>query len=265
MSWTLCPSLFTCGRRSAIRATLRYANEEAKRQALPDDEQWRQTVLSACLAQEPSKLELDYEDAWWRAWITPLGEGSILVAYWDYTAQKQHERSLKASERLNREILSGLQEGVVVVDTDARVVRGQRGGGGALRRAGGRADGPPAERDPARPARRARAPAHRRAAAADARAGGRGGLRRGRALRAPRRLAAVGRGPRQPAAPRRRRALRRGRRLRRRHAARRAGPPHALRGRHRRADRAGQPARAGAHAGGRADPCAPRARARSRC
>ncbi len=39
-------------------ATLRYANEEAKRQALPDDDQWRQTVLSACLAQEPSKLEL---------------------------------------------------------------------------------------------------------------------------------------------------------------------------------------------------------------
>src|SRR5688572_8342168 len=103
-------------------ASLRYANEEAKRQALPDDDQWRQTVLSACVAQEPSKLELEYEDAWWRAWITPLGEGSILVAYWEFTAQKQHERSLKASERLNREILSGLQEGVVVVDTDARVV-----------------------------------------------------------------------------------------------------------------------------------------------
>jgi diguanylate cyclase (GGDEF)-like protein/PAS domain S-box-containing protein len=103
-------------------ATLRYANEEAKRQALPDDEDWRQTVLSACLAQEPSKLELAYEDAWWRAWVTPLGDRSILVAYWNYTAQKQHERSLKASERLNREILSGLQEGVVVVDTNARVV-----------------------------------------------------------------------------------------------------------------------------------------------
>jgi diguanylate cyclase (GGDEF)-like protein/PAS domain S-box-containing protein len=103
-------------------ATLRYANHEAKRQALPDDEDWRRTVLAACLAQEPSKFELAYEDAWWRAWITPLGERSIVVAYWDYTAQKQHERSLKASERMNREILSGLQEGVVVVDTDARVV-----------------------------------------------------------------------------------------------------------------------------------------------
>ncbi len=54
--------------------------------------------------------------------MTPLGGRSILVAYWDVTAQKQHERSLRASERLNREILSGLQEGVVVVDTNARVV-----------------------------------------------------------------------------------------------------------------------------------------------
>ena len=61
-------------------------------------------------------------DAWWRAQITPLGGGSILAAYWNITAQKLHERSLRASERLNREILSGLQEGVVVVDTDARVV-----------------------------------------------------------------------------------------------------------------------------------------------
>ena len=82
---------------------------------------------AACLAQEPVKLERPFGDAvrgetWWRAWVTPLGDDSILVAYWDFTAQKQHERSLKASERLNREILSGLQEGVVVVDDDARVV-----------------------------------------------------------------------------------------------------------------------------------------------
>ena len=54
--------------------------------------------------------------------MTPLGARSILVAYWDVTAQKQHERSLSASERLNREILAGLQEGVVVIDTSARVV-----------------------------------------------------------------------------------------------------------------------------------------------
>ena len=59
MSWTSCPSGFRCGRRSAIPLTLRYANDEAKRQALPDDDGWRQTVLAACLAQEPAKLELD--------------------------------------------------------------------------------------------------------------------------------------------------------------------------------------------------------------
>ena len=103
--------------------TLRYANEEAKGQALPDDPGWRQTMLAAIGAQEAATFELEVGgDVWWRAQITPLGAGSILAAYWNITAQKLHERSLKASERLNREILSGLQEGVVVVDTDARVV-----------------------------------------------------------------------------------------------------------------------------------------------
>jgi diguanylate cyclase (GGDEF)-like protein/PAS domain S-box-containing protein len=106
--------------------TLRYANDEAKRLALPDDDAWRQRLRAACDAQEAVKLELPFGDAdhetWWRAWVTPLGDRQILVAYWDLTAQKQHERSLKASERLNREILSGLQEGVVVVDSDGRVV-----------------------------------------------------------------------------------------------------------------------------------------------
>ena len=80
-------------------------------------------LAAACDAQEPAVLELGAAaTTWWRAQITPLGARSILVAYWDITAQKLHERSLRASERLNREILSGLQEGVVVVDTDARVV-----------------------------------------------------------------------------------------------------------------------------------------------
>ena len=103
--------------------TLRYANEEAKGQGLPDDSGWRQTLLAATEAQQASTFELEAPgDAWWRAQITPLGGGSILAAYWNITAQKLHERSLKASERLNREILSGLQEGVVVVDTKARVV-----------------------------------------------------------------------------------------------------------------------------------------------
>ena len=109
------------GRRFAL--TLRYANDEAKRQALPDDERWRQTVLSACLAQEPAKLELELR----RRVVARVGHAARRRARSSsptgtITAQKQHERSLKASERLNREILSGLQEGVVVVDTDARVV-----------------------------------------------------------------------------------------------------------------------------------------------
>src|SRR4051812_27291417 len=96
--------------------TLRYANEAAERAALPD-------LRAASLAQAPASLELDGDDgSCWQVQITPLGGTSVLAAYTDITARKQHERSLVASERLNREILSGLQEGVVVVDTDARVV-----------------------------------------------------------------------------------------------------------------------------------------------
>jgi diguanylate cyclase (GGDEF)-like protein/PAS domain S-box-containing protein len=103
--------------------TLRYANEEAKGQPLPDDPGWADTMLAACETQQPATFELEASgEAWWRAEITPLGAGSILAAYWNITAQKLHERSLRASERLNREILSGLQEGVVVSDTDGRVV-----------------------------------------------------------------------------------------------------------------------------------------------
>jgi diguanylate cyclase (GGDEF)-like protein/PAS domain S-box-containing protein len=103
--------------------TLRYANDEAKGQDLPGDPGWLRALQAAAETQRADTCELETPgDVWWRAEITPLGAGSILAAYWNITAQKLHERSLKASERLNREILSGLQEGVVVVDTDARVV-----------------------------------------------------------------------------------------------------------------------------------------------
>ncbi len=250
--------------------TLRYANDEAKRQPLPDDDEWRAALYEACLAQEPVKLERPFGDSvrgetWWRAWVTPLGDDSILVAYWDFTAQKQHERSLRASERLNREILSGLQEGVVVVDDDARVVVANEAAAELFGLPLDGDHGPSAQRPRARPARRARAPAGGGSDAARARPARRGGLRHGRALRAPRRLAAVGRGARQPAAPRRRHALRRRRLLRRRDRAGRAGPAHAAGGRHRRADRARQPAGAGAHAGGGAGASGGAGALRRRC
>ena len=99
--------------------SLRYANDEAGRSGLPTDPE---PLLAACLAQEPMTLELDDGECCWRVHVTPLGGTSILSAFWDITAQKAHERSLRASEQLNREILSGLQEGVLVVDTDTRVV-----------------------------------------------------------------------------------------------------------------------------------------------
>jgi diguanylate cyclase (GGDEF)-like protein/PAS domain S-box-containing protein len=99
--------------------TLRYANDEAGRAALPEESE---PLLAACLAQEPLTLELVDAGLCWRVQVTPLGGTAILAAYSDITAQKAHERSLRASEQLNREILSGLQEGVLVVDTDTRVV-----------------------------------------------------------------------------------------------------------------------------------------------
>jgi diguanylate cyclase (GGDEF)-like protein/PAS domain S-box-containing protein len=98
---------------------LRYSNDEAGRSALPAESD---ALVAACLAQEPLTLELGSAESCWRVQVTPLGGCSILAAYWDITVQKAHEHSLRASEQLNREILSGLQEGVLVVDTDARVV-----------------------------------------------------------------------------------------------------------------------------------------------
>jgi diguanylate cyclase (GGDEF)-like protein/PAS domain S-box-containing protein len=96
--------------------TLRYANPAAE--ALPPDRVW----LEACVAQEERTLDIPLEDSWWRARATPLGGRSIAVAAWDITEHKLVERSLRASERLSREIVSGLLEGVMVVDTHTRVV-----------------------------------------------------------------------------------------------------------------------------------------------
>src|SRR3954451_1863608 len=99
--------------------TLRWANDEAGRSSLPAEVE---PLLGACIAQEPVEVELGGDGSFWRARVTPLGGASILVAFYDITARKVHEQSLRASEDLNREILSRLQEGVIVVDTDARIV-----------------------------------------------------------------------------------------------------------------------------------------------
>jgi diguanylate cyclase (GGDEF)-like protein/PAS domain S-box-containing protein len=122
---------------------LRYANPEADRQAgfevsgrvgqtfrevFPGEGEWLERVHQACVEQRPRTLELAYDDerlggrTWWRAQVKPLGERRILAAYTNVTEHHQRERDLRASERLNREILAGLQEGVMVVDTEAHVV-----------------------------------------------------------------------------------------------------------------------------------------------
>jgi diguanylate cyclase (GGDEF)-like protein/PAS domain S-box-containing protein len=118
--------------------TLRYANGEASRQAgfdaaavvgqaLPDvfphyDVPWNRKLLAACLSGEPAQHVLRVGDRWWHAQATPLGSRQAVAAYWDVTEHKRRERSLRASEQLNREILAGLQEGVIVLDTRAHVV-----------------------------------------------------------------------------------------------------------------------------------------------
>src|SRR4051794_9692606 len=89
---------------------LRYANAEAAGAELPDG---GEAVLAACLAQEPLALELLGPDGrCWRVQVVPLGATTVLTTYYDITAARAHVRSLVASEQLNREILSGLQEGV---------------------------------------------------------------------------------------------------------------------------------------------------------
>jgi diguanylate cyclase (GGDEF)-like protein/PAS domain S-box-containing protein len=103
-----------------LSLALRYANGAAG--AFPAGDAWVAAVHAACVAQEPRTLELEGGERWWRAQLTPLGGLSVLTTYWDVTEHKVAERSLRASERLNREILSGLLEGVLVVDAGARIV-----------------------------------------------------------------------------------------------------------------------------------------------
>ena len=88
---TTCPGrcarrVFTCGRRSAIpRPCATPTTRRSARRCRTTTTGDRPSFPPAS-RRSRAKLELDYDDAWWRAWITPLGDGSILVAYWDYTA-----------------------------------------------------------------------------------------------------------------------------------------------------------------------------------
>jgi diguanylate cyclase (GGDEF)-like protein/PAS domain S-box-containing protein len=103
-----------------LSLTLRYANGAAD--ACPRGDAWLAALHAACLAQEPGATEIEDGETWWRAQLTPLGGCSMLATFWDVTEHKLAERSLRASERLSREIVAGLLEGVLVVDTQARVV-----------------------------------------------------------------------------------------------------------------------------------------------
>ncbi|MDA0180811.1 diguanylate cyclase [Solirubrobacter phytolaccae] len=101
--------------------TRSWASEEARRRIdLPCE---ADALAAACQAQEPMVLEWPGDrERWWRVQIIPLGGTSVLAALEDITARRAHLRSLRASEQLNGEILSRLQEGVVVIDMEACVV-----------------------------------------------------------------------------------------------------------------------------------------------
>ena len=143
--------------------TLRYANDEAQRsgaaRATPSA-----LRRAACLAQEPLTLELadGARATWWRVQVTPLGDAldpRRLLGH--HGAEGARAQSLRASEQLNREILSGLQEGVVVVDTDARVVVANEAAAELFGVPLDELMDRPLSAHPGRPARRARAPAGR--------------------------------------------------------------------------------------------------------
>jgi diguanylate cyclase (GGDEF)-like protein/PAS domain S-box-containing protein len=123
--------------------TLRYANAESDREAgfamsaFVDQtvmEIFPATVFTAtslhavAVAQRAETLEFSYAgderlgETWWRFQATPIGGRSVLAAVRNITERKLAERNLRDSERLNRTILANLQEGVIVVDTDGRIV-----------------------------------------------------------------------------------------------------------------------------------------------
>jgi len=123
--------------------TLRYVNSAASREAgfdleplvgrtdleiFPAARFGPMPMHTVALRQQEATLEFNYGgddqlgDSWWELKITPLGGRKILVAIRNVTEAKQAERGLRDSERLNRSIVAGLQEGVIVADTEARIV-----------------------------------------------------------------------------------------------------------------------------------------------
>jgi diguanylate cyclase (GGDEF)-like protein/PAS domain S-box-containing protein len=123
--------------------TLLYANPEASRQAgvdlsalvgrtdleiFPGARFGATPLHAAAVDQQAATLEFNYAgderlgETWWELKTTPLGGRRILVALRNVTEAKRAERDLRDSERLSRSIVAGLQEGVIVVDTGARIV-----------------------------------------------------------------------------------------------------------------------------------------------
>jgi diguanylate cyclase (GGDEF)-like protein/PAS domain S-box-containing protein len=86
------------------------------------------SLHAVALRQEAATLEFSYGGderlgvSWWEMKTTPLGNRQVLTSVRNVTEAKLAERGLRDSERLNRSIVAGLQEGVIVLDTDARIV-----------------------------------------------------------------------------------------------------------------------------------------------
>jgi diguanylate cyclase (GGDEF)-like protein/PAS domain S-box-containing protein len=86
------------------------------------------SLHAVALRQEAATLEFSYGgderlgESWWELKTTPLGGRRVLASVRNVTEAKLAERGLRDSERLNRSIVAGLQEGVLVLDTEARIV-----------------------------------------------------------------------------------------------------------------------------------------------
>jgi diguanylate cyclase (GGDEF)-like protein/PAS domain S-box-containing protein len=123
--------------------TLLYANPEASREGgfdlapfigksvtdiFPSTRFGTVSLHAVALRQEAATLEFSYSgderlgESWWEMRTTPLGHRQVLTSVRNVTETKLAERGLRDSERLNRSIVAGLQEGVVVIDTEARIV-----------------------------------------------------------------------------------------------------------------------------------------------
>lgn len=90
----------------------------------PDGAQWR--AYHRCMEERvPVELQDHYApfDVWFHITSHPTSTGGIAVSFRDVTRQKRAEQSVRAERDFSTAILDTLATLVIVLDTDARIVR----------------------------------------------------------------------------------------------------------------------------------------------